>query len=65
MAITFEKHKLAGECFSSPVRAHDQTTVAEYSLHWWSEYSATSIQNEYSLLELTKLSPAVAAIAEL
>jgi len=34
VAITFEKHKLAEECFSSPVRAHDQTIVAEYSLHW-------------------------------
>jgi len=33
VAITFEKHKLAEECFSSPVRAH-QTTLAEYSLHW-------------------------------
>jgi len=34
VAITFEKHKLAEECFSSPVWAHDQTTLAEYSLHW-------------------------------
>ena len=34
VAITFEKHKLDEECFLSSVRAYDQTTLAEYSMHW-------------------------------
>ena len=55
VAITFEKHKLAEECFWSPVRAHDQTMHSGWILAPLAQM----------LLELTKLSPAVAAISEL